>query len=107
MPAEVNGNHVVAQFSRARVTTYASNEYCVCGNIIVTPYFVFMSGHGNEDTDFAPVVSIVIPREDVRVITDHSVEACETHDKMDAEAKATMNPQEANMDLDAKENKKD
>ena len=36
------------------------------------------------------VVSIAVPREDVRIIVDHSVEACETHDKMDAEAKVQM-----------------
>ena len=91
MPAEVNGNHVIAHFSRARVVTYNSNnEYYVCGNIVLTSHFVFLSGHGNESTDFEPVVSIAVPRKEIRLIIDHSVEACETHDKMDAEAKAQM-----------------
>lgn len=90
MPAEVNGNHAIARFDRARVIMYTSNDYYVCGNIVITPYFVFMSGHGNEDTNFEPVVSIAVPREDVRIIIDHSVEACDVHDKMDAEARAQM-----------------
>jgi hypothetical protein len=90
MPAEVNGNHVIAHFSRARAILYNSDEYYVCGTIVITPYFVFMSGHGNENTNFEPVVSIAVPRDDIRLIIDHSVEACETHDKMDAEAKAQM-----------------
>ena len=92
MPAEVNGNHAVAHFNRARVIMHNSdgNDYYVCGSIVLTPSFVFMSGHGGKDTDFVPVVSIAVPREDIRLIVDHSVEACETHDKMDAEARAQM-----------------
>ena len=96
MPAEVNGNHVIAHFNRARVIMHGSDEYYVCGNIVVTPYFVFMSGHGNENTDFAPVVSVTVPREEIRLIIDHSVEACETHDEMAAEAKAQMDHAEEN-----------
>ena len=69
---------------------YSSSDYFVCGTVVVTLSFVFLSGHGNKNTDFAPVVSIAVPREDVQFIVDHSVEACETHDKMDAEAKAQM-----------------
>lgn len=90
MPAEVNGNHAVAHFNRARVILYSTSEYFVCGNVVLTPFFAFVSGHGNEATSFTPVVSIAIPREDIRLVVDHSVEACETHDKMDAEAKAQM-----------------
>lgn len=102
MPAEVNGSHAVAHFNRARVRTYSvENDYYVCGNIVLTPYFVFMSGHGNESTGHEPVVSIAVPREEVRIIIDHSVEPCEVHDKMDAEAKAQMES------LSAEESKKD
>ena len=96
MPAEVNGNHAVASFARARVYLRgvdphsAQNPYNVCGNIIITPFFVFASGHGGAFTNFDPVVSVAIPREDVLLVVDHSVEACETHDQMDAEAKAQM-----------------
>ena len=92
MPAEVNSNHVIAHFNRARVILKDSvrGEYYVCGNVVMTPYFLFLSGHGNEIVDFVPVVSVAVPREDVRLVIDHSVEACETHDKMDAEAKAQM-----------------
>ena len=95
MPAEVNGNHAVAHFDRARVYTYngerdVNNQYYVCGSVVLTPFFAFVSGHGNGLTDHEPVVSIAIPREDIRLVVDHSVEACETHDQMDAEAKAQM-----------------
>ena len=94
MPAEVNGNHIVAHFNRARVITNVSldigEEYYVCGDVVLTPFFVFMSGHASDGTNFEPVVSVAIPREDVRFIVDHSIEPCETHDKMDAEAKAQM-----------------
>ena len=90
MPAEVNGNHVVAHFNRARVILRSSSDYLVCGNIVITPHFVFMSGHGSKNNNFEPVVSIAVSCKDVQFIVDHSVEACETHDKMDAEAKAQM-----------------
>lgn len=99
MPAEVNGNHAIAHFNRARVIMYSSNDYFVCGTVVITPHFVFLSGHGNETTGFEPVVGIAVPRPDIRLIVDHSVETCETHDKMDAEAKARAD--------DAEENKKD
>ena len=91
MLAEVNGNHVVANFRRARLITYAKGQdYFVCGNIVIANDWVFMSGHANASTNFEPVVGIAMPRQDVQVIIDHSVEACETHDKMDAEARAQM-----------------
>jgi len=92
MPAEVNGNHAVARFDRARaiLNSASKGEYFVCGNIVLTPSFVFMSGHANEDNGFDPVVSIAVPREEVRIVIDHSVEPCEMHDKMDAEARAQM-----------------
>jgi hypothetical protein len=32
-----------------------------------------------------PIVSIAFPREDVRLIIDHSVDSCSVHDQMDAE----------------------
>ena len=91
MPAEVNGNHALAQFNRARVFLHSQPEdYSVCGKVVMTPNWAFLSGHGNSITNYEPVVSIAVPKEDIRLIVDHSVEACETHDKMDAEAKAQM-----------------
>ena len=90
MPAEVNSNHVIAHFNRARVIVYGSDEYYVCGSVVLTPKFVFVSGHGSKAMGHAPVVSLAVATDDIRLIIDHSVEACETHDKMDAEAKAQM-----------------
>ena len=90
MPAEVNGGHAIARFARARVHTYGRDgEYYVCGDVVITSHFVFVSGHGGPVSSYE-LVSIAIPKEDIRLIVDHSVEACETHDKMDAEAKAQM-----------------
>lgn len=103
MAAEVNGNFAVAQFNRARVIMYSGDDdYIVCGKIVITPDFIFMSGHGNESTGFEPVVSLVVNKYEVRFITDNSVEPCETHDKMDAEARAQMEALK-----NAEENKKD
>ena len=91
MPAEVNGNHAVAHFKRARVYTYNSDkDYYVCGSVVLTPHYVFVTGHGNAATGHEVVVSVAITREEFRLAVDHSVEACETHDEMDAEAKAQM-----------------
>ena len=91
MPAEVNGNPAVAHFQRARVYAYNQDSgYFACGSVVLTPFFAFVSGHGNEGTDHQVLVSVAIPREDIRLVVDHSVDACETHDKMDAEAKAQM-----------------
>ena len=101
MPAEVNGNYAIAHFNRARVILYGDDEYYICGNVVITPSFIFLSGHGNKNTDFEPVVSIAVPKDDIRLIIDHSVEPCEMHDKMDAEAKAQMES------LNAEESKKD
>ncbi|KKM00612.1 hypothetical protein LCGC14_1802730, partial [marine sediment metagenome] len=67
MPAEVNGNHVIAHFNRARVIVYPDDNYYVCGSVVLTPYFIFVSGHGNENTNFEPIVSLAIPRDDVRL----------------------------------------
>lgn len=90
MPAEINGNHAVAQLERGRVYLRETEEYVGCGRIVITPFFVFISGHGGPQVDYAPLVSVAVPREDVRMVVDHSVEACETHDEMDAEAEAQM-----------------
>ncbi len=94
MPAEINGNYVHAHLKRARVYlqewVQSSPDYYSCGSVTVTPSFVFVNGHGNKSTEFEPIVSMGIPVEQVRIIVDASVEACETHDEMDAEAKAQM-----------------
>ena len=90
MPAEVNGNYAIARFDRARVMVHSRDTYYVCGSVVLTPHFAFVSGHSGVHEEFEPVVSIAIPIDDIQLIVDHSVEACATHDKMDAEAKAQM-----------------
>jgi len=98
MPAPVNGNHVIAQYERAWVFTKELHPYYACGDVVITPFFVFVSGHWGQTGDYGVIVSLAIPREDIHLIEDRSVESCETHDEMDAEAKAQMEP-------DAEENK--
>ena len=102
MPAEINGNHVIARFERARVYLRGPELYYSCGPVVLTPFFVFVAGHHNEDLDHGVVVSVAIPREDIYLIEDHSVEPCETHDEMDAEARALMETK-----TDAKKEAKD
>ena len=89
MPSEVNGNHAVARFEKAHVFTDNSSYY-VCGEVVITPFFVFVTGHYGEGGLYAPIVSKAIPVRDIYMIDDRSVESCETHDEMDAEAKALM-----------------
>jgi len=98
MPAQVNANHVIAHFERAQIFIKDSLRYYACGDVVITPFFIFISGHYGEDGLYTPIVSKAIPREDVHMIDDRSVESCETHDEMDTEAKAQ---------IDAKENKED
>jgi len=100
MPIEVNGQHAVAHYDRARVFVETLNyetgqfvpqvHYAVCGTIVITPYFVFAQGHYGENGGFEPVTGIAYPREHVYLIQDQSVNVCETHDEMDAEARALM-----------------
>jgi len=100
MPAEVNGNHAIARFDRAWIFVEALNietgefepqlSYEVCGEIIVTPFFVFARGHYGETGNYEPVITNAYPRKHVYLIQDQSVEPCETHNEMDAEAKALM-----------------
>ncbi len=98
MPAEVNGNHMVAQFERAHI--YLQDQdlkepgYYACGAVVVTPFFVFVSGHYGDHGLQAIIVSKAIPREDIRMIDDQSAGSCETHDIMDAEARALMEKRE-------------
>lgn len=94
MPAEVNGNHVVAQFQRARVFVKDEDTYYACGSVVLTPFFAFVSGHHGLSGDYDVLVSHAIPRENVTLIDDQSTEVCETHDEMDAEAKAQMESHE-------------
>ena len=102
MPAEVNANHMVAQFERAHIYLQDSDTrgYYACGVVVITPFFVFVSGHYGDHGLQAIIVSKAIPREDIRMIDDQSAESCETHDIMDAEAKALMEK------LSAKEDRK-
>ena len=100
MSAGINGNHVVAQLARARVFLNDGLDYIACGEVTITPFFVFVSGHYGEGGCHSPIVSKAIPVKNIHVIDDHSVEVCEVHDEMDAEAKAQM-------EADAEENKKD
>ena len=94
MPAEVNANHMVAQFARAHI--YLQDQdlkepgYYACGVVVITPFFVFVSGHYGDHGLQAIIVSKAIPREDIRMIDDQSAGFCETHDIMDAEARVLM-----------------
>lgn len=90
MPAEVNGNYAVIRFERALVHHVDHHTYYACGDVVVTPQFVIVSGHYGEDGNFTPIVSKAIRVADVRIIDDRSVEPCDVHDKMDAEAEALM-----------------
>jgi len=109
MSAEVNGNHAIARFDRAWIFVEALNietgefepqlGYEVCGEIIVTSSFVFARGHYGESGNYEPVITIGYPRDHVYLIQDQSVNPCQVHDEMDAEAKALMETAE-----NAKEN---
>ena len=101
MSAEINGNHAVARFEKARLFLRGGSAYTACGSVVLTPFFVFVTGHAGELGHYEPIVSIAFAREDVQFIVDHSVEACETHDQMDAEAKAQMET------IDDEEDRKD
>jgi len=100
MLVEVNENHVVARFGRAWIFVEAFNietgefepqlSYEVCGKIIVTPFFVFARGHYGETGNYEPVITNAYPRKHVYLIQDQSVNPCEVHDEMDAEAKALI-----------------
>ena len=87
---EVNGNHAVARFVRAWLFLNDPDTYEVCGEITITPFFVFARGHYGPSGDYGVCTGIAYPCSLVRHITDQSVEPCETHDDMDAEAKALM-----------------
>lgn len=101
MPAEVNGNYAVARFEKAHVYHVDFPRfYYACGDVVITPQFVIVSGHYGEDGLYAPIVSKAVAVADVRMINDRSVESCTTHDEMDAEAKAQME-----MESDAEEDK--
>ncbi len=91
MAAEVNGQMAVAKFAKARLYTYdVQGEYAVCGSIVLTPKYVFGSGHSGPKSGYDIIVGVAVPDADVRLVVDHSTEACETCDKMDAEVKAQM-----------------
>ncbi len=89
MAAEVNGQMAIAKFAKARLYTYdVQGEYAVCGSVILTAQYAIGAGHGGPKSGHAIIVSVAVPDADVRLVIDHSVEACETCDKMDAEAQA-------------------
>lgn len=90
MPAEVSANHAFARIARGWVFLDGADAYFACGDIVMTQTMLFVSGHLGQDDDHGVIVSLGIPMRRVSLIEDRSVEACETHDVMDAEAKALM-----------------
>ncbi len=88
MAAEVNGQMAVAKFAKGRAYLYSmTNGYFSCGAHVITPKFVFVSGHAGPSGGHDIIVSIAVPVDDVRIIVDNSIEPCEVCAEMAAETK--------------------
>ena len=78
---QVNPGHIVGQYDRARV--HMVEEGVFCGEVMVTPFWVFVRGH-NEVGDLIP--GVTLPRERVYSIVDTAHEPCGIHDELAMES---------------------
>lgn len=95
---ELNPGHILARYERARVylsrewqqkagtgISEPDNRYVVCGEVTITPLFVFLRGH---DPDGEILPGTGYPAGAVALIEDYSADPCEIHDDIEADAAA-------------------